>query len=94
MAVASALAPGIGQRTPRRSGALAASWKPGATKTRARLTTTLRYGGVIEYGWPARGIEAARMIRATIDASHAVILETYETELARLGAGAGFGVDT
>ena len=35
--VASAIVPGIGPRTPRRTGALAASWSAGATKGRARI---------------------------------------------------------
>lgn len=90
MAVSSLLTPGISQRTPRRTGALAASWQAGATKTRARITTPLRYGGVIEYGWPKRGIEPARMVRDTVDASHREILETYESELEKLSKGVGF----
>jgi hypothetical protein len=91
LAVSSSLVPGIAQKTPRRTGALAASWQAGATKTRARLTTPLRYGGVIEYGWPKRGIEPARMIRDTIDASHAEILALYSDELEKLGKAQGFG---
>ncbi len=92
MAVSSQLVPGIAQRTPRRTGALASSWQPGATKTRARLTSTRRYAGVIEYGWPKRGIEPARMVRDTIAASSDEILATYQRELGRLGGRAGFGV--
>lgn len=90
LAVSSLLVPGIGQRTPRRSGALAASWQAGATKTRARITTPLRYGGVIEYGWPKRGIEPARMVRDTVDASHSEILATYTDELDKLSKSVGF----
>lgn len=92
--VSSALVPGVRLRTPHRTGALAASWQAGATATRARITTPLRYGGVIEYGHPARGIEPARMIGETVEASHAEILETYEAGLARLAAAEGFEVRT
>ena len=90
MAVSSMLVPGVASRTPRRSGALAASWQAGATKTRARLTSSRRYAGVIEYGWPKRGIEPARMVRDTVDASSTEILDQYQRELARLGTRAGF----
>jgi hypothetical protein len=93
-AVSSVLVPGVRLRTPRRTGELAASWQAGATKTRARITTAKPYGGVIEYGHPARGIEPARMIGETVDASHAEILETYEAGLARLAAAEGFEVRT
>ena len=92
LAVSSALLPGIAQRTPRRSGALAGSWAAGATKTRARMTSTLPYAGVIEYGWSERGIEPARMVRDTVGASSAEILSIYERELERLGRSAGFDV--
>lgn len=94
LAVSSALVPGIASRTPRRTGELAASWAAGATKTRARMTSSKPYAGVIEYGWSARGIEPARMVRDTVGASSAEILATYERELARLGRSAGFDVKT
>jgi hypothetical protein len=90
LAVSSMLTPGIAQRTPRRSGALAAGWIPGATKGRARITSKQRYAGVIEYGWPERGIEPARMVRDTVDASSAEILSTYEDELEKLARRIGF----
>jgi len=92
MRVSSMLLPGIASRTPRRSGSLAGGWKPGATKGRARITNVEKYAGVIEYGWSARGIEPARMVRDEVGASHREILELYEAELARLGAAAGFEV--
>lgn len=89
---ASSLVPGIGVRSPRRTGALAASWAAGATKTRARVTSSAIYAGVIEYGDPKRGIEPARMVRDTVDASSAEILQLYGEELAKLAAGDGFEV--
>ena len=90
LAVSSMLVPGIAQRTPRRSGALAAGWIPGATKGRARITSKQRYAGVIEYGWPERGIEPARMVRDTVDASGQEIVKTYEDEIEKLAQRIGF----
>lgn len=92
LAVSSALVPGVTQRTPRRSGALAAGWKAGSTKTRARITNTERYAGPIEYGWPKHNIEPARMVRDTVAAESKTILDTYEHEIAKLGKAADFEV--
>lgn len=91
-AVAAELVPGIAMRSPRRTGRLAGSWSPNATKGKARLRSSAPYAGVIEYGWSARGIEPARMVADTIEASQAEIIATYERELERLGREAGFGV--
>jgi hypothetical protein len=93
LAVASSLVPGIGIRSPRRTGTLAASWAAGATKTRARITSRAVYAGVIEYGDPKRGIDPARMVRDTVDASSAEILDLYGAEIAKLAASDGFEVD-
>lgn len=90
LAVSSMLVPGIGIRSPRRSGDLAAGWLPGATKGRARITSKVAYAGVIEYGHPKRGIAAARMVRDTVDASGPEILATYEDELEKLAQRIGF----
>jgi len=89
-AVAATLVPGIAMRSPRRTGALAGSWSPNATATRARLRSSKPYAGVIEYGWAARGIEPARMVADTIEAEQSTIVSTYERELERLGSRAGF----
>lgn len=94
LAVSSALVPGVTQRTPRRTGALAAGWKAGATKTRARITNTERYAGPIEYGWPKHNIEPARMVRDTVAAETKTILDTYASELARLAKADDFEVKT
>jgi len=88
--VAEGLVPGIGLRSPRRSGALASSWAAGATKGRARLTSTAVYAGPIEFGWTRRGIEPAWMVRETVAASHDQILETYSREMERLAERIGF----
>jgi hypothetical protein len=88
--VARVIVPGSAQRSPRRTGARAASWAPSATKGRARISSRLAYAPVIEYGWGARGIEPARMVRDTIEAEQGEIIKTYEAELERLGKRAGF----
>lgn len=94
LAVSTKLLPGVTTRTPRRTGTLAGSWQAGGTKTRARITSTERYAGVIEYGDPKRNIEPAKMIRDTITASSREILETYEVELAKLARAVDFEVRT
>jgi hypothetical protein len=88
--VASLLVPGVAGRTPVRTGALAESWRAAATKGRARITSSERYAAMVEYGVPERGIEPARMVRDTVDDSHAEILETYERGLERVARGVGF----
>jgi hypothetical protein len=48
-------------RTPRRSGALAATVRPAGTRTAAIVragTAAVAYASVIEFGWPDRHIEA------------------------------------
>lgn len=90
--VAAELVPGVGLRSPRRTGALAASWSAKSTKTRARIVSTKVYAGVIEYGWPARSIRAAKMVRQTIESSQRQIVASYERAIERLGAKAGFEV--
>jgi len=92
LAVSSMLVPGVELRTPRRTGELAASWSAGATKTRARITSPLKRAGPIEYGWPAHGIEPARMVRDTVTASSTEILDRYREEIAKLGTTTGFEV--
>ena len=87
--VVAGLLPGVSARTPVRSGALAASWTAGATKTRGRVLSSRVYAGPIEYGWPAHGIEPARMVRATIEAEQGEIVHKYEQALEELGNRAG-----
>lgn len=85
-AVARQLIGGVRSRTPVRTGALAGSWDPGATKTRARVTSPLVYAGPIEWGYPKHNIAPARMVRATIEAEQEQIVKTYEDALAKLAA--------
>ena len=83
-----ALVPGVAQRTPVAPGALASSWAAEATKGRARIESTERYAAMIEYGVEDRGIEPARMVRDTVDASHDQISTTYEDGIAAPSASA------
>lgn len=88
--VVAGILPGIASRTPVRSGALAGGWTAGATKTRGRVLNRERYAGPIEYGWPAHGIEPARMVGETIAAEQREIVRKYEDALEDLGRRAGF----
>jgi hypothetical protein len=90
--VVSALLPGIAQRTPRRSGALASSWQAKATKTRGRIASSEPYSGVIEYGWVQHSIAPARMVRDTIEAEQSAIVTTYEQEIEQLARRADLEV--
>jgi hypothetical protein len=90
-AVASSLVPGIAQRTPVRSGALAGSWSASGEDGRGVITSDEPYAGVVEFGDPARGIDGARMVRDTIDASERDVLEGYEAGLEREAKRIGFG---
>jgi hypothetical protein len=90
--VVGALLPGIAQRSPRRTGALAGSYSARSTKTRGRIASSVVYSGVIEYGWAQHSIAPARMVRDTIEAEQATIVDTYQHELAELGKRADFTV--
>lgn len=90
--VAEFLVPGVAERTPARTGNLASSWQAKSTKGRARITSSEPYAAPIEYGWAARGIEPARMVRDTVESSQSEILERYESGLARISERIGFEV--
>lgn len=55
-AAAAVVAPAAGQRAPVRTGALAASMRPTATRAAARVASRLPYAGAIHWGWPAHNI--------------------------------------
>lgn len=92
-AVATVLLPGVAQRTPVASGALSVSWEAEAIAGAARVTSSLPYAGVLEYGDPKRGRAARRMVRDTLEAETDAIRAAYEDELARRGSRRGFEVD-
>lgn len=71
-------------RTPRRTGALAASMRPSQTKGRATVYAGgrgLRYAGVIHYGWPKRNIQANPWLLDTIHDTEPTWIRFYETEI-------------
>lgn len=91
-AAAEALLPGVKQRTPVRTGALAASWRVEATADAGSIVSDERYAGIVENGDAARGIEGAHMGAETVDASERELGEAYEAALAVAFKRAGFDV--
>lgn len=90
-AVAADLVPGIVQRTPVRSGALAGSWSSTGQPDRGVIESSEEYAGVVEYGDPARGIPPARMVRDTLEASEREVVAGYEDGIEREAKRIGFG---
>lgn len=90
--VGDALLAGVRQRTPVRSGELAASWEARGEADRAAITSSLPYAIVLEYGSEARGIDGVHMVADTLAASDAVILEELEDAIARQARRIGFEV--
>jgi len=85
-AAAEALLPAVAQRTPVRTGRLAASW----SATAGVIESDEEYAGAIEYGDPDRGIEGAHMARDAVAASERDLVDAYEIELGRIMRRAGF----
>jgi hypothetical protein len=88
---AQVLIPGVIRRSPRRSGALAASWRAEASKIAGAVVSGVEYAGPVEYG--SRGIPGARMVADTIEAEADAILGTYHKGIADRGKARGFEVD-
>jgi len=64
-ATAAQVAPEATRRAPRRTGRLATSVRPGATRTAALIragNNAVPYAAPVEFGWPARNIEAQPFI--------------------------------
>jgi hypothetical protein len=87
------LIPGAVRRSPRRSGALAASWRAEASKIAGAVVSGVEYAGPVEYGVPARGMQGARMVADTIEAEADAVLTTYRESVAERGKARGFEVD-
>lgn len=65
---------------PRRSGALAASLRPGGTATKAIVRAGgagVPYAGPIHWGWAARSIPANPFIAQVVDTNETQIVEAY-----------------
>ena len=87
--VAELLVPGASRRSPRRTGALAASWQAEATKVAASVVSGVEYAGPVEYGQPSRGIPGARMVADTIAAEVDAITGEYERHIEERGKARG-----
>ena len=74
-------------RSPRRSGALAATVRPAGTRTAAIVRAgraSVPYANVIEFGWPARGIEAQPFVYEAAQAKEPQWTSFYEGEIAKI----------
>jgi hypothetical protein len=89
--VAALIVPGAGRRSPRRTGALAASWRAEASKIAAGVVSGVPYAGPVEYG--ARGIPGARMVADTVAEQADAIVEEYDKAITERGKRRGFDTD-
>lgn len=65
---------------PRRTGALAASVRPGGTQTKAVVRVggaAVPYAGPIHWGWAARNIPAQPFVARVVDTNEPQIVEAY-----------------
>lgn len=88
--VAELIVPGASRRSPRATGALAASWRAEASKVAAGVVSGVPYAGPVEYGQPGRGIAGARMVADTIAAESDAILAAYDAGITDRGKRRGF----
>lgn len=91
--VAELIVPGASRRSPRRSGALAASWRAEASKIAAGVVSDVPYAGPVEYGVPSRGMPGARMVADTIAEQVDAITAEYAKAIEDRGKRRGFGTD-
>jgi hypothetical protein len=68
----------------RGTGRLAESIAARATRTQARISSRLVYAPVIEYGWPAHGIEPTQFVQRAIEESRDAVVAAYQDELGRI----------
>lgn len=89
IAVANLVLPTAKTKSPKNTGALASTLR--ITKTvnysaiRAGNGRAVPYAGVIEYGWPARGIKASKFIAGAISDQYRKIIKTYEQAIEEIG---------
>lgn len=67
---------------PRRSGQLARSTEPTATRDTAEVGSPLIYAGPIHSGWPAHNISPQPYIARTLDTRQGQVTATYERGVA------------
>lgn len=82
--VARAVADRASITAPRRTGRLRASITATATGGGAKVSSPLIYAPVIEYGWPARGIDAAGFIAGAVSSTRPRWRHIYQTEINRI----------
>ena len=85
------IVPGASRRSPRRTGALAASWRAEATKIAGGVVSGVAYAGPVEYGRP--GMAGARMVADTIAEQSDAIIAEYEAGITERGKRRGFDTD-
>lgn len=88
--VAELIVPGASRRSPRATGALAASWRSSASKIAAGVVSGVPYAGPVEYGVPGRGMAGARMVADTIAEQSDAILAEYDAGITGRGKRRGF----
>jgi hypothetical protein len=89
--VAELIVPGASRRSPRRTGALAASWRASASKIAAGVVSDVEYAGPVEYGH--HGLPGAARVADTIAEQADAILAEYEKGIAERGRRRGFATD-
>jgi hypothetical protein len=85
------LVPGVSRRSPRRTGALAASWRAQATKVAGAVVSGVEYAGPVEYG--AHGLPGAGMVAETIAEQSDALVAEYDQALTDRGKRRGFRTD-
>jgi len=91
--IARARLPGVRQRTPVRSGALASSWDAEGSPDGGGILSPLPYAGPIEFGSSARNIIGVGMIAATLEAEAADVTAEYGEAIAERARARGFPRD-
>jgi len=90
--VVTRLIPDVAIRTPRRTGALAVSWQPGASKVGGSIESPLEHAAPIEFG-TSRGVPEFRPVRGAIEAREGDIGKAYEDSIAASATRLGFRGD-
>jgi hypothetical protein len=71
-------------RAPRRSGQLSGSLRPARQLARARVTSSLPYAGVIEFGWPQHNISPSEFLQTAAVDTQPEWLAEYERDLQKI----------
>ena len=82
--IAGDLARAIGSRAPRRTGALAASWRPVAKPEAATATSALAYAGIQNWGNPGHNITGTHYAEEALAAAESGAQRKYDAGVSRL----------